>query len=393
MASVRKRDPNDPKSPWIVEYTDAGGVRRRKTPMTGLKKDAEAIRQAIKREITDGVHMHASGTITVGRAAELWLRDCDRRAVIGDRMTKQTAYVYAGLVKTHVLPRFGATKLIDLDPLKITEWLNEKRPKYALRTVGHIHKCLSSILDFAVQTRKAKRNIMTDLKVRPPGGIKPRPTIPSLAEARHLLSVLAERAHREKGLPHLNRRAAIPLALFCGLRKTEISALRWENVRFDLGVVQVRHSYNFRDGLKSPKTEAGWRDANIIVLDALLALHAHHRNPATGFVFLSEAGHVIGPQHISSDLWEPLMSRAGFKDEAGKNRFTFHGMRHACVSLLIADGLSPLHIKNFIGHRNVSTTLNIYGHFFPEDTRVKASVDSVAKLFDATKTRHAPLSH
>lgn len=36
MASIRKLKKDDPNSPWVVEYTDHTGKRRRATPKTGL---------------------------------------------------------------------------------------------------------------------------------------------------------------------------------------------------------------------------------------------------------------------------------------------------------------------------------------------------------------------
>ena len=43
-------------TPWVYEYTDAAGKRRRKTPKSGLKKDADAIARRIEREMDDSAH-------------------------------------------------------------------------------------------------------------------------------------------------------------------------------------------------------------------------------------------------------------------------------------------------------------------------------------------------
>ncbi len=73
MASVRRLKPNDPKSPWIVEYTDASGKRRRKMPKTGLKKDAEALRLKIEREMGDGVHV--AKPTTFREVTDNWIKE------------------------------------------------------------------------------------------------------------------------------------------------------------------------------------------------------------------------------------------------------------------------------------------------------------------------------
>ena len=75
-------------------------------------------------------------------------------------------------------------------------------------------------------------------------------------------------------------------------------------------------------------------------------------------------------------------------DEDGKPRFTFHVLRRAAVSLLVSQGLLPIHVKTTVGHSRVSTTLDVYGHLFPEDKRIKGAVAGVAQLFDAIRERH-----
>ena len=43
----------------------------------------------------------------------------------------------------------------------------------------------------------------------------------------------------------------------------------------------------------------------------------------------------------------------------------FHDLRHCQASLLLADGYNIKVISELLGHRNASTTLNIYSHLMP----------------------------
>lgn len=54
------------------------------------------------------------------------------------------------------------------------------------------------------------------------------------------------------------------------------------------------------------------------------------------------------------------MSRAGLP--AG---LTPHHLRHTCASLLVAGGADPVAVQRHLGHKDVSTTLNIYAGLFP----------------------------
>lgn len=64
MASIRKLfpkgHPKHDESPWVVEYTDPSGKRRRATPKSGLQKDAKKLRLKIELEIEQGVHIAES---------------------------------------------------------------------------------------------------------------------------------------------------------------------------------------------------------------------------------------------------------------------------------------------------------------------------------------------
>ena len=47
-------------------------------------------------------------------------------------------------------------------------------------------------------------------------------------------------------------------------------------------------------------------------------------------------------------------------------KITMHDLRHSHASLLINAGADPLLVSSRLGHTDVTTTLNIYSHFFPE---------------------------
>ena len=47
-----------------------------------------------------------------------------------------------------------------------------------------------------------------------------------------------------------------------------------------------------------------------------------------------------------------------------------HDIRHSHVSLLINAGFSALDIAERVGHESVSTTLDVYAHFFPDQQQM-----------------------
>jgi integrase len=54
-----------------------------------------------------------------------------------------------------------------------------------------------------------------------------------------------------------------------------------------------------------------------------------------------------------------------------------HDLRHTAASLLIAQGAHPKMIQAHLGHASITTTLDRYGHLFPDD------MDRLADALDA----------
>jgi integrase len=48
---------------------------------------------------------------------------------------------------------------------------------------------------------------------------------------------------------------------------------------------------------------------------------------------------------------------------------TFHGLRHTCAALLIKRGARERKVMEVMRHKSIKTTMDIYGHMFPEATR------------------------
>ncbi len=57
----------------------------------------------------------------------------------------------------------------------------------------------------------------------------------------------------------------------------------------------------------------------------------------------------------------------------------FHDLRHSAATIWIALGVSPNVIQELLGHRNIVTTLGIYGHVLP--TMHKQAIDHLDELF------------
>jgi integrase len=91
-------------------------------------------------------------------------------------------------------------------------------------------------------------------------------------------------------------------------------------------------------------------------------------------ILLRLASGFSGDDHpmFASRTGRPLehrgVSQRGFnaaRDEAGlPSSLTFHDLRHAAASRLIAAGLDPVTVAAVLGHEDPNVTLRVYAHLY-----------------------------
>jgi integrase len=54
---------------------------------------------------------------------------------------------------------------------------------------------------------------------------------------------------------------------------------------------------------------------------------------------------------------------------AGLPRVRFHALRHAFATTLLADGEDIANVSKLLGHRDLATTANVYGHLTDQASR------------------------
>lgn len=174
----------------------------------------------------------------------------------------------------------------------------------------------------------------------------------------------------------------VMLALYLGLRRSEALGLRWQDVDFDADVVRIRNTvvrlYSMVEG-EQTKSRASKR--NLYLMPALkeylseLKDAQEHMRSLCGTEYLDTGGvvtHVctwpngklLSPDYISRAFQRLL-------DKHGLPRITFHELRHTCGSLLINAGMNIKEVQEYLGHEQVSTTLDIYTHL-SADKKVEA---------------------
>jgi integrase len=194
-------------------------------------------------------------------------------------------------------------------------------------------------------------------------------------------------------------RALWTTAFYAGLRVGELRALRWTDVDFDAGVIRVERGWDDVEGEQEVKSDAGRR---VVPLAGRLRQELAAQKLRTGrgagqLVFgrtaalpfvrsTARARALRAWEHANARIREDAEQRGEKVDDAALLApLTPHEARHTCASYLIAAGLNAKQVQTYIGHSDVRTTFNVYGHLLPGDeSGAAAQLD--AYLGPATST-------
>ena len=171
-----------------------------------------------------------------------------------------------------------------------------------------------------------------------------------------------------------------------GLRVSEATALRWRDLTLDGERPAVRVQRARVKGVYGPpKSHHGRRDVPL-GFELVRAL----RERRTGsewhedddLVFPSHAGTPMSAENLARRTLKPAMQ------EAGVGWAAFHSFRHACASMLLAEGPNIVQVSRWLGHHSPSFTLDVYAHLMDEG--VRAPLELVTRLYVDSPDAAAP---
>ncbi|WP_131113404.1 tyrosine-type recombinase/integrase [Lichenihabitans psoromatis] len=365
MASIRKREwtyKGDTKSAWCVEYTDVNGARKRQTPASGLKKDADKLRVKIEQELERGDHLQNSYAATVSVVCDDFLRHCEIRLKEGSIGTNRIR-IMRQAVDGYLVPKLGGVLLNQLTFVLTDRWYNDMVKKGLSTTTVRAYLLVAKMVgDFAVKRGMAKGNPFAEVMREHRGNARSRIETLDLEQVRLVIKSVETPGYNCSRRQQAMLKSAVHLAAFCGLRYGEIMGLTRDNVNLSSGIIRVRHSLTVEDELKGPKTSAGNRDVpmpdhvQIILSDWFANWAVLDRR---GLVFRRPDASMFFSTSFRK-TWHRLLERSGLGRP--KNEFHFHALRHFAASFMIELGWPVTEVASLLGHSTFDVTLQIYAH-------------------------------
>lgn len=277
---------------------------------------------------------------------------------------------------------FHGLKLQDLTPPMLQSYYSEQvkaglSPNTVRKHHANIHKCL----DYAVRLGLIAFNPSAQVE---------------LPAKQKYTGATACTPGQLQGLLQLFRgdplETVLMLGIAYGLRRSEVCGLRWDAVDMEAGTLHICHTAVKANGrvLYSDSTKTATSN-RVLPLTASMREYLgsvrerQEENKRlfgrdytdSGYICVKPDGTPIDPDFVTHHFRRVLVAN-------DVPIIRFHDLRHSAVNTLRKGGCDVKDIQAWLGHSDVSTTLNVYGHILQGDmVRLGNVVD--AALFQADR--------
>jgi integrase len=312
--------------------------------------EARAWRQDTQAQLRRGT-LRAPTRTTLTEAAEDWLHGAQAgliRTRSGDPYKPSALRSYEEALRGKLLPELGRLRLSAVTRTDVQDLVDQLvAAGQAPSTVRNAILPLRAIYRRALQRQEVVLNPTCELELPAVRGRRERVARP--AEAHALLAALPE-----------TDRAIWATALYAGLRRGELQALRWQDVDTERGLIHVERSWDQRTGPIEPKSRSGRR--RVPLGTPLRGLLLEHRlaqgRGGSGLALGARSERAFHPGHLAR------RARAAWR-AAGLQPIGLHECRHTYAAFMIAAGVNAKALSAYMGHSSITVTLDRYGHLMP----------------------------
>jgi len=334
---------------WRVQiYID--GKRVGKT--FRLKAEAQAWLRKMQHQFDLGFDIQAGG-ISLSEYLSDWLEN-SRSA-----LQSTTIYQYRNVINKHIVPFIGEIALKDLTLARVERLYGQLlENNCGVRTVRITHSILHCALEKAVKYNMVVRNVAH-------GAALPKY---QHAEMKVLDETQVTQFLAASSGSHYE--ALFYLAAQTGMRQGELFGLKWTDIQWYSGVLQVQRQVKRPPGeawkFADPKTQAGRR--TIQLGERTLQVLREHRERQNvmkaasgaswqehGLIFPNSVGSPGDSSNLRKEFYRVL-------ELGGLPKIRFHDLRHTAATLMLNYGVSPIVVSKILGHSKPSVTMDIYGH-------------------------------
>ncbi len=302
-----------------------------------------------------------SGNMNMKLAAfvEVYFNDKGTRLKERSIMTKRT------LIETKIIPYFGEKSMNEITAVDIIKWQNLlMNQEYSPTYLRMIQNQLTALFNHAERFYDLRDNPCKKVDKMGRSNAKEL-NFWTKDEYEVFLGTFTEGDEMY--------RLIFQMLFWLGCRIGEALALTSSDIDLEKATISVSKTYyrrNKTDYITSPKTESSNRKITIPKF-----LQGEIKE------YLDRQYELAPDERIFPITDRAVQKKMKQKTEEAKLKpIRVHDLRHSHIALLIEKGLQPLVIAQRVGHDSVNTTMNIYGHLYPNKQK------EVADLLNAEAT-------
>ena len=348
-------------------------------PLNGKRQQRSITFEGTSREadvkLAELISEASRGHVAVGSRTMSDLLDAGLEQAEAEGLERTTLRGYRRVADCQIRPALGKRRITHLGTEEIDRFYAALAKKgYSASTIKQTHAVLCRVLDTAIRwgwigdnpARRASKP-----KVAAPA---PRP-VPV-----EMIRELVEGAEQDN--PDLA--ACLFVAADTGARRGELCALRWSKVDLDSRRLRIDRSIG-EDGNIYEKDTKNHQHRTISISPESVEVLRRHRTRAAERalacgVSLEPDAFVFSDAPDSSGPWWPSRLTKRFRLLCQRLELPdwvkLHGLRHTQVTELLDAGLPVRTVAGRVGHRNSSTTTNIYSHWVEETDERAADIVS-----------------
>ncbi len=266
------------------------------------------------------------------------------------RLKERSVISKRQMIEQKILPYFGKKRMKEITPADILKWQNE------MMTMGYKETYLRMIQNqITALFNHAERYY--GLKVNPCKKVKKM----GRSNAKELnfwtkseFDIFIGSFGEDEGMYKL----IFEVLFWTGCRCGEMLGIFLEDLDFRNNTININKTFyrrNKQDYLTSPKTESSNR--KVTVPDFLMKELKVYTDSIYG---------IKQKDRIFEITDRAIQKKLKSKIEAlGLTPIRIHDIRHSSIAFLIEKNVQPLAIAQRVGHDSVNTTMNIYGHLYP----------------------------
>lgn len=383
----------------IYDYRWTSPDGKRHSIYASTLEELRAKEEQITVDAHDGIKTETR-MVTVNEMFDLW---CDLKRGIKDNTFQNYKYMYNLFIR----PNFGKMRITMVKKTDVKRFYNTLADGKILKvsTIDTLHNILHQVFDMALNDSYIRLNptdnMLKELKKAHNFSVEKRKAL-TIPEQELFMRFL-------KDSPQYNHWYPIfAVMLGTGMRVGELTGLRWCDIDFDEDLISVNHTlvfYNHGDNkgctfsINTPKTEAGNRTIPILpsVKEALQMERKMQQefdvkcsvsiDGYSDFIFVNRFG---ATQHqgtlnkaikrIIRDCNDEVLLKSKEKDPVLLPPFSCHSLRHTFTTRAVESGMNVKVLQEVLGHKDISTTLNIYTDV-TRDTK-KKEVSTLGNYFE-----------